>query len=130
MLLSIENETSADRCASRSGRPKTGRKRRPATNPSPVLNALERKYQETLGSIKELKEAEYEWVGRDGYDLAEQWYRQRLFALEGMLANIETTSRAFDPLWKRKALMVPIIPRTSRPLLDKNEFRTAFYAVV
>jgi hypothetical protein len=47
-------------------------------HPSNIANSLERKYRETLGEIKKLEAAEYEWVGVEGYKLAEDYWRKRL----------------------------------------------------
>ena|ERR1700743_2829351 len=72
-----------------------------------AAHALERKYQETLGEIAKLEDAEYEWVGREGFGGAEQWWRDRLKRLHETLMTLEKSIRMFDPKWERKALMTP-----------------------
>lgn len=49
---------------------KPDRKKKWATG-SHAISALERKLQETLGQIKQLDEAEYEWDKRSGFALAD-----------------------------------------------------------
>lgn len=78
------------------------------------MAGLERKYQETLGKLKELQEAEYEWQGFDGFELAEKYYQERLEQLQETLKAIRTTLLQFDPGWNsRERFMEPKIKRTS-----------------
>lgn len=104
--------------------------RKPGTaNPSPVLNALERKYQEALGKKKTLQEAEYEWQGFDGFEMAETYYLQRLSQIDATLASLENAIREFDPDWNRKRHMAPKVKRSS-PLLPKGTLKPVLVKVL
>ncbi|HEX4160255.1 MAG TPA: hypothetical protein VHY79_17455 [Rhizomicrobium sp.] len=96
---------------------------------SPVLGGLERKYQETLGKKKQLQEAEYEWQGFDGFELAEKRYAELLTRVNSDLLMLENSIRMFDPDWTRKRLMAPRVKRTSR-LLPRNAFKIALVKVM
>ena len=101
-----------------------------AAHPVRAANALELKYQETLGEIKKLETAEYEWIGRAGFDGAEKWWRDRLKQLHSTLASLERSIRLFDPKWQRKSLMIPMVRRNARPLLPKGAFQRALIYVL
>ena len=101
-----------------------------ATHPIRAANALECKYRETLGEIKKLEMAEYEWTDRIGYEDAEKWWRDRLKQLLSTLASLERSIRLFDPKWQRKSLMIPILKQRTRPLLPKGAFQRALVEVM
>lgn len=90
-------------------------------NPNQSVRGLERKYRETLGELKTLQEAEYDWVGRDGFALAEKYYWDRLNALRATLVTIEKAIRMFDVEWGRKRHMAPKVIKNSQPLLPKGK---------
>ena len=96
---------------------------------SPVLSALEREYQQALGEKKKLQEAEYEWHGFNGFEMAEETYLRRLAQIEGTIKALERSIRIFDPEWSRKRQMAPKVRRSS-PKLPKGTFKPAFVEVL
>ncbi|MES2292990.1 MAG: hypothetical protein V4527_06815 [Pseudomonadota bacterium] len=108
--------------------------RKPRTLPpagSPVISGLERKYQETLGSLKKLQEQEFDWEGFAGYEEATANFYLRLRELEKTLVCLEGSIRQFDPNWVygRKRHMEPKVKRSS-PMLPKNSFKPALISVL
>lgn len=99
-------------------------------SPLQSVRGLERKYRETLGELKALQEAEYEWVGRDGFALAEQYYYQRLESLRGTLTTIEKAIRMFDSKWERKRQMAPTLLKSTSPLLRKGRLGKALIRIL
>jgi hypothetical protein len=95
-----------------------------------AVGALERKYQDTLGEIKTLEGAEYEWVGKDGFKLAEDYWRDRQRSLHSTLIALEKSIRMFDQKWSRKSLMVPTIRRNARPLFERTVFQKALIGLL
>lgn len=96
---------------------------------SVVVNGLERKYEEALGKRKSLLEASYEWETCADFDLAEVDYQGRLARIEETLSALEKAIRAFDPEWKNKRFMKPMIRRSS-PLLAKGVLKSALVKIV
>ncbi len=129
------NSTTTPSSNSQSAPHRTFPKRNPpqrkviAANPSAVLNALERKYQETLGAKKALQESEYEWQGFDGFEMAETRYLERLSQLNTTLAALEKSIRTFDPDWLRKRMMAPKVSRSS-PHLPKGTLKPVIVKVL
>ncbi|HEV2561558.1 MAG TPA: hypothetical protein VGT78_05400 [Rhizomicrobium sp.] len=96
---------------------------------SRAVSGLETKYREMLGEKKKLQEAEYEWVGVNGYELAAKYYRERLYHLNSTLSHLEQSIRMFDTKWQRKRLMAPKVLKLGRPLLPKMQFQRALVRI-
>ena len=92
-----------------------------------VLNALERQYQLTLGHIRRLETAEYEWEGVEGYHEAARYWQERMKGYRRTLAALEKSIRLFDPKWERKALMVPKKTIRMRPKVETTKFQSALW---
>lgn len=105
------------------------RDRKSRRSRSVVVNGLERKYEEALGKKKSLLEASYEWETCEDFDLADVDYQGRLLQIEDALAGLEKVIRSFDPEWKNKRFMKPMVRRSS-PLLPKGVLKTALVKVV
>lgn len=97
--------------------------------PNKSISGLERKYRETLGEIKKLREEELDWQGFDGFEQADATYKRRLKQLNDQLVAIEQSIRLFDPDWLRKRHMAPLARRSS-PLLSKGVFRKALLKIL
>jgi hypothetical protein len=92
---------------------------------SHAISALERKFQETLGQIKQLDEAEYEWDKRSGFDLAEKYEAELRARLRAALVSLENAIRLICPDWNRKHLMKPKATRQTRPMFPRGQFQNA-----
>jgi hypothetical protein len=95
------------------------------TTGSHAINALERKFQETLGQIKQLDEAEYEWDKRSGFALADRHERDLRAKLRAALVSLENAIRLICPEWDRKHLMKPKVTRQTRPMFQRGRFQNA-----
>ena len=69
---------------------------------SHVIGGLERKYQETIGEIKQLDEALYEWDGRAGFALANKYEIELRARHRASLVSLENSIRLLDSKWNRK----------------------------
>ena len=95
-----------------------------------AIDALERKYRETLGQIKQLDEALYEWDGRSGFDLANKYEIELRARLRASLVSLENSIRLLDPKWNRKHLLVPKIKHQTSPMFERTIFQTALVALL
>jgi hypothetical protein len=98
--------------------------------PTVAVRALQKKYSYTLGEIEKLENAEYEWVGVEGYALAEQYWRERLKTLNTTLAALERSIRMFDPKWLAKSTMKACSAWKQRPLARSGEFTGALVRIL
>lgn len=109
----------------------TGPRERVPFSGSMSINALERKFQETLGEIKRLDEALYDWDGRDGFDLASKYEIELRARHQAALISLENSIRILDPKCDRKRLMAPKIKRgPRRPLFEDRKFQNALVALL
>jgi len=95
---------------------------------SHAITALERKFQETLGQLKQLDEAEYEWDKRSGFELAEKYEAELRARLRAALVSLENAIRLISPDWDRKHLMKPKVTRQTRPMFPRGQFQNALIA--
>ena len=130
MVKEISAPAVGDGSRNRYPPPKTRNRNTLPASPIQSVRGLERKYRETLGELKALQEAEYEWVGREGFALAEQYYYQRLESLRTTLTTIEKAIRMFDPKWERKRQMAPTPPKSTSRLLPKGRLGKALIRVL
>jgi hypothetical protein len=99
-------------------------------SPIRAVSGMEEKYQRIMGEIKELESAEYDWVGREGFKMAEDYYRDRMNHLKSTLWALEKSIRQFDPKWTRKALMTPKRTNLTRPLGKRNTLQDALVQIL
>lgn len=97
--------------------------------PNRSISGLEKKYRETLGELKKLREEEYDWQGFNGFELAEEAYSRQLQQLNDQLAAVEKTIRLFDPEWRRKRQMAPL-NRGTPHRLRRGAFKKAVMEVL
>jgi len=71
---------------------------------SHAIGALERKYQKTPEQLKQLEDADYEWEGRSGFDLANRYEIELRGRLRASLVSLENSIRMLDPKWSGKRL--------------------------
>ena len=90
--------------------------------------ALEREYQWLLGELSKLESAQYEWEGRDQYEEAHRYWKEKRNSLLERLVNIESTIRLYNPHWDRSRMVPKRSQETRRLLDDATQFQIAMWA--
>jgi hypothetical protein len=99
----------------------------PAPNNPHAISALERQYETILGEIQKLEEAQYEWVGVDGFEQAEKYYHNKMHELHNSKAAIERAIKLFAPRWDRSKLTPKKRHGTSRLFNNPTTFQSSVW---